>query len=70
MLRSCTHFRSLIRAAIGFWLTLFCFHTDASARVARIEIIEWKPFADSPMPFGDVGPYEYIRGRLHYAVSH
>ena len=34
----------------------------------RIEIIERKPFAEG-MPYGQVGPYEVIRGRLHYAIN-
>ena len=38
------------------------------ARVSRIEIIERTPFADG-MHFSDVGPYEFIRGRLRYAVD-
>ena len=38
------------------------------ARVSRIEIIERKLFANGK-PFGEVGPYEFIRGRLNYAVQ-
>lgn len=37
------------------------------ARVARIEILERAPVA-AGHAFGSVGPYEKIRGRLHYAV--
>ena len=40
----------------------------ASAVVSRIEIIERKPFAGG-QEFGSVGAYEYIRGRLHYAIA-
>ncbi len=38
------------------------------ARVARIEITERVPFADG-MVFGEVGAYEKIKGKLHYAVD-
>ncbi len=38
------------------------------AEVSRIEITERTAFADG-MSFGKVGPYEKIRGRLHYAVD-
>ena len=38
------------------------------SEVTRIEIISRQLFADG-MVFGDVGPYEKIRGRLFYAVD-
>jgi hypothetical protein len=38
------------------------------ARVARVEITERVPFADG-MKFGNVGAYEKIKGKLHYAVN-
>lgn len=38
------------------------------ARVAWMEITERVPFADS-MEFGDVGAYEKVKGKLHYAVD-
>lgn len=41
---------------------------NVTARVARIEILERKPFAGG-MAFGPVGQYELLRGRLHYAVE-
>lgn len=37
------------------------------ARVARVEITERVPFA-AGHSFGTVGPYEKIRGKLHYAI--
>jgi hypothetical protein len=55
-------------------LTLPFAFTPADARVTRIEILERGPFAvtaEEPggMSFGDVGPYERIKGRLYYAVN-
>ena len=41
---------------------------DVNARVTRIEILQREPFADA-VAFGEVGPYEFIFGRLHYAVA-
>ena len=38
------------------------------ARVVRMEILERLPFANG-MEFDDVGAYEFIRGRLHYAID-
>ena len=38
------------------------------ARVERVEILERGPLA-AGMAFGEVGAYERIRGRLHYAVD-
>ncbi|GAB4109734.1 MAG: alpha/beta hydrolase domain-containing protein [Acidobacteriota bacterium] len=38
------------------------------ARVVRVEILERTAFAEG-RSFGTVGPYERIRGRLHYAVD-
>jgi hypothetical protein len=40
----------------------------AAAAVERLEIIERAPFAGGAA-FGAVGPYERIRGRLHFAVD-
>ena len=42
--------------------------SSAQARVSWIEITERVPFAGG-MAFGKVGPYEKIRGRLHYAID-
>jgi hypothetical protein len=42
--------------------------TTCWGRVTAIEIVERKPFAGG-QSFGDVGSYEVIRGRLHYAVD-
>ena len=36
--------------------------------VEQFEILERAPYADA-QPFGEAGPYELIRGRLHYAVD-
>ena len=58
--------RRLIVIFVTICVTLF--GRAALARVSRIEIIERKPFAGGKH-FGDVGPYEFIRGRLHYAVQ-
>ena len=57
---------SLFRLFVVIVVSLH-FASSAEARVARIEILERKPFAGG-MAFDDVGPYEFIRGRLHYAV--
>ncbi|MBB75669.1 MAG: hypothetical protein CMJ75_14280 [Planctomycetaceae bacterium] len=52
----------------AFPLSLPRWVSVASAAVSRIEIIERRPFADG-QEFGSVGAYEYIRGRLHYAIA-
>ena len=56
---------SLVAASLVLCLSLA---DPAYARVSRIEILERVPFADG-VAFGEVGAYEFIRGRLHYAVS-
>ncbi len=38
------------------------------AEVVRFEITDRKPFAEG-QSFGDVGPYEQITGRVHYAIN-
>jgi hypothetical protein len=49
--------------------------TPADARVSRIEILERIPFAPANpgdavgIAFGNVGPYERIKGRLYYTVD-
>lgn len=48
-------------------LGVLCLGDNANARVVRIEILERKPLA-AGMSFGEVGPYEFLRGRLHFAV--
>jgi hypothetical protein len=40
----------------------------ATAEVTRIEVHDRREFADG-MPFGSVGPYEAIRGRMHMEVD-
>lgn len=55
----------LLLVSVFLWITLGS--SVADARVERIEIVERRPFAGGK-PFGDVGGYEVIRGRLHYAV--
>jgi hypothetical protein len=47
-------------------VALFC--QVATAEVARFEVISREPFADS-IPFGSVGPYEKIVGRVHFALD-
>lgn len=49
-------------------VTLPFYVSMAQARVSWMEITERVPFAGG-MAFGDVGPYERIKGRLHYAVD-
>ena len=44
------------------------FTATAFARVAWVEITDRSPFAGGAS-FGDVGPYEKITGKLHYAVD-
>ena len=48
-------------------LTAGCFR-PANAAVDRIEIIERGPFANGAQ-FGSAGTYEWVRGRLHFAVN-
>ena len=42
--------------------------SPASAKVERVELIVQAPFADGHI-FGDVGAYERIKGKLHYAID-
>jgi len=56
---------SFVIAAVVFFAMLA---DPAAARVTRIEVLERVPLANG-MAFGEVGAYEIIRGRLHYAVS-
>ncbi len=59
--RSC--FALLGLALLGaFWAAPLC------AAVERVEILERTPFA-SGRAFGTTGPYEKIKGRLHYAID-
>lgn len=46
----------------------FMISLDLLGEVVRIEILSRETFAEG-MEFGDVGAYEKIRGRLHYAVD-
>ncbi len=56
-----------IITACSVLLGLLSLGDNVTARVARVEILQRKPFA-AGMSFGQVGPYEFLRGRLHYAV--
>lgn len=49
-------------------LILFALSVSASAEVTRLEITERYPFAEGKS-FGNVGPYEVIRGKLHYETD-
>ena len=49
-------------------LTIALIAPPLEAAVERIEIQERAPFAQGA-PFGTVGPYERIRGQLHFAVD-
>ena len=49
-------------------MVILAFSSTSLARVSRMEITERVLFAGG-MAFGDVGPYEKIRGRLYYAVD-
>ena len=53
---------------VFFLLFMLLSAETARAKAARMEITERSIFAGG-MPFGDVGPYEKIRGKLHYAVD-
>jgi hypothetical protein len=59
--------RSTRNIAAAFAAALLC-STPALAAVERIDILEHVPFAEGD-PFGDVGPYEKIRGIAHYALD-
>ena len=58
----------------GLWaatliaITLFLSTGPATADVERIEVFERVLFAEGKS-FGSVGPYERLRGRLHFAVD-
>lgn len=61
----------LARWTLGFILILvlsFALASAAFAEVARVEITERVLFADGKS-FGNVGQYERIKGKLHYAVD-
>src|SRR6266542_5240554 len=49
-------------------ISLFIAPVAAHALVTRVEITERVTYAGG-MSFGTVGPYEQIRGRLHYEVD-
>jgi hypothetical protein len=57
----------LLIMATVFLVVPFGF-SPASARVSWIEITSTTPYAGG-MSFGNVGPYQEVRGRLHYAVD-
>jgi hypothetical protein len=61
--------RKFILRQIGLGLSV-CFLALPAARaeVERIEVLERTPFADGKA-FGNVGPYERIRGRLIFAID-
>ncbi len=54
------------------WIPVLCFALvgphPAWAEVTRFEITERREFADGAA-FGDVGPYEQIEGKVHYAID-
>ena len=50
------------------WLLLVGTLSPASAEVVRWEILSRTPYANG-QKFGDVGPYEKIVGKVHYAVD-
>ncbi len=58
----------------GLWtatvisITLLLLPGPAAADVERIEVFERVLFAEGKS-FGNVGPYERLRGRLHYAID-
>src|SRR4029453_9956686 len=49
-------------------LTIVLIAPSLDAAVERIEVLERAPFAQGA-PFGAVGPYERIRGKLHFGVN-
>ena len=53
-----------------FLVVPICTSVDrrATAEVVRFEIDERRPFADGKS-FGDVGAYEHITGKVHYAID-
>ena len=53
---------------IVFFLILFSSVASTGAEVTRIEIASTVPFNEGAV-FGDIGPYEYSTGRVHYAVD-
>ncbi|MBS0203878.1 MAG: hypothetical protein JSS49_13315 [Planctomycetes bacterium] len=56
-------------ARFGFGLLVFIsLASSVSAEVVRFEITRREPFAHVEL-FGDVGPYETIVGRVHYALD-
>ncbi len=68
---SADHTPRSVRCLLGLvWFSCMVppMSADLAARVVRVEILERAPFAQG-MPFGTVGAYERIRGRLHYAVD-
>ena len=50
------------------WIVGLALALPAHGAVERIEVTARVPFADGAA-FGDVGAYEKITGRLHYAVD-
>ena len=57
---------SRVLSATSLFLLLAC--RPAAAEVDRIEVLERKVLAEGKA-FGNVGPYERLRGRLHFAVE-
>lgn len=58
-----------IGTALAPWLLVFSIiASPALAEVERVEIILRAPFAGG-QAFGDVGAYERVKGRLHYALD-
>ena len=60
--------RSLTFALLTVSLVTINFVGVLYGRVTRVEILERRPFANG-MEFGNTGAYEFIRGRLHYAID-
>ena len=56
------------RIAAVAWLIACLSSASVSAKVERVEILNQTAFAGG-RSFGDVGPYEKVTGRLHYAVD-
>jgi len=57
--------RSILLAA---WLTALVMIGTSRAEVVRFEIERIEPFADGKS-FGQIGPYERVIGRIHYAID-
>ncbi len=63
-----TQSSSSIRDIALLIFSCFCLVTFASAEVSSFEITSRQPYAEG-MPYGDVGAYEEIIGRIHYEID-